>query len=88
MITQVRGYQTSDGQIHTDRATALTQELKIELRGLVQQHTRSQHLTTTDVAAFLAGNMDKVGEVMTSYRKKIAAISRKAGEKTLTQTAA
>ena len=80
MLKKVQSYETSDGQLFTDKAAALTHELKIELRGLIQSNTRSNgssNFSTTDIAAFLANNMDKVAEIFTAYRSRIAAITRK-----------
>ncbi len=88
MLKKVQSYETTDGQLFTDKAAALTHELKIELRGLIQSNTRSNgnsNFSTTDVAAFLANNMDKVAQVFTAYRARIGAISRNS-KKTLDAT--
>ncbi len=78
MITKVQSYQTSDGKLHTDKVEALNHDLKIQLRGFVQTNTvGAGNLSTTEVAALLANQMDGVCGIFANYRKRIAAITRK-----------
>ncbi len=72
MIKQTKSFQTSDNQLFSNRILALTHEMKIELRGVIQAHSNGRSAyTTTDIAAILANNAEQVSSILHKYRVSI-----------------
>lgn len=78
MIEQVRSYRTSDGNLHGDRAAALTHQYMLDLRGLLQSNAghNTANFTSTQVASILAKEADKVYKLTYTYRDKIKRIKK------------
>lgn len=70
-MKKVPSYQTSDNQLFTNRLGALNHEFRLELRGAIQQHTKNTTLTTTDIAAILATDSEKIAGILHKYRVQI-----------------
>jgi predicted XRE-type DNA-binding protein len=70
-MKSVKSFQTSDNQLFFQRSAALNHEQKLELRGLIQSHTKNAQLSSTDIATILAVNADKVSEILHRYRIQI-----------------
>jgi len=76
-MKQVKSFQTSDGTLFPNRLNALYHEQKIDLRGVLQEHTKNALISTTDVAAILAANSEKVSAILHRYK---VSINRARGE--------
>lgn len=76
MLEEVKGFKTSDGQVHLDKIKALEHEQKIELRGIFQSANRNLGgngtLTTTDAATIVLTNADAIMGVVDTYKRLIS----------------
>jgi hypothetical protein len=73
-MQQVKVYKTEDGQLFQDHGAAVTHELMIKIRGIVQSHIRSSSLSPTEVATLIAKEQDKMFDVLGKYRRTMASI--------------
>ncbi len=73
MLTQVRSYQTSDGQLHKEKVSALAHEAHLTVRGIIQGNNlgRMQTMTVSDVSQFIIGHGDELIEVLRKLRDDI-----------------
>lgn len=78
-ITQVRSYQTSDEKLHASRAEALTHQLSIDVRGIIQSNTLGKvaTITPTDVSQFVARHAQEIHILLGKYKE---AMRRAAGK--------
>jgi hypothetical protein len=73
-MEQVRVFKTEDGTMFQDRGAAVTHELMINIRGIIQSHVRGNSFTSTEMAKLIADNQDKVFNVIGKYRKTMGSI--------------
>lgn len=83
-MKQVKAFQTSDGEIHTDELAATYHEFAIEIRGVIQSHPdftnlRNETINLGFLCQKITHNADALVNVIRRYRQKINGIhSRKA----------
>ncbi len=84
MIKQVSSFQTTDGKLHTTRLEALTAQLTIDVRGVMQANSigKMGNLTVTDAAGFISTHATEVYKLLKAYRASVASIQAAATRKT------
>jgi DNA-directed RNA polymerase specialized sigma54-like protein len=73
-MQQVKVFKTEDGTLFQDHGSAVTHELMIKLRGIIQSHTRSPSLSATEIAQLLTKEQDKVFDTLGKYRRTMGSI--------------
>jgi DNA-directed RNA polymerase specialized sigma54-like protein len=73
-MQQVKVYKTDDGTLFQNHGDAVTHELMIKLRGIIQSHTRSPSLSATEIAQLLTKEQDKVFDTLGKYRRTMGSI--------------
>lgn len=73
MLTQVRSYQTSDGQLFTDKVQALKREGEISVQAVVNKAAigKMPQIKPQDVTAFIVNNADSIIETLRKYKETI-----------------
>jgi NRPS condensation-like uncharacterized protein len=73
MIEQVRSYRTSDGNLHGDRAAALTHQYMLDIRGILQSKAGPQtpNFTATQAATIVTQEAEKFYKLTSKYREQI-----------------
>lgn len=79
-LKQVRSYETSDGKLFTGRGDALTHQLAVDVRGLIQSNTlgKIQTITPTDVSQFVARHAQELHILLGKYKESMRRVSEKA----------
>lgn len=73
-MKQVKVFKTDDGQTFDDRGRAVTHELMITIRGIIQSHTRGSTFSSTEIATLITKEQDQVFEVLGKYRRTMGSI--------------
>lgn len=73
-MQQVRVFKTEDGTLFQDHASAVTHELMIKIRGIIQSHTRGTSFSPTEIATLIAKEQDKVFDTLGKYRRTMGSI--------------
>jgi DNA-directed RNA polymerase specialized sigma54-like protein len=73
-MQQVKVYKTDDGTLFQNHGDAVTHELMIKLRGIIQSHTRSPSLSATEIAQLLTKEQDRVFDTIGKYRRTMGSI--------------
>lgn len=76
LVKQVASYRSLDGTLHTSRLTALMENQKIEVRGIIQSGyngmpIKNCTLTVTDAVNIALQNVDKLATVIRKYNQAI-----------------
>lgn len=70
-LQRVQSYQTSDGNLFTSQPEALTHQLLVDARGLIQSNglgKMTTAITPTDIAKFIAQHAEPIMDLLRSYK--------------------
>ncbi len=71
-LKRVQSYQTTDNQLFPTKDEALTHQLKIDLRGLMQSNNigkQAAPISVTDISCFIAAHAEEVRLVLLKYKE-------------------
>lgn len=73
------GFQTSDGQIHTDKSSALAQEFKLNVRGLINENnlTKKDSFNTIELSNILFAKIGEFSNLLKDYKVSMSRIKSK-----------
>lgn len=71
MIKEVKVFQTEDGKKFNEKGDAVAHEFALQLRGVIQSHTRAMSFSPLECAAIIAEEQDKIFTLLTKFRKEI-----------------
>lgn len=74
MIKQVSSFQTSDGELFTNKLDATQHEFKITLRGLIQSNTTNNSLTIGQMVDILAKDAVSFKDAILKHQQIIRGI--------------
>jgi hypothetical protein len=67
----VKAYKTSDGAIHSKKSEAVTRELEIRIRGIIQSNKKTFHNTgnVEDISKIFSGNVNELVAAINQYKQ-------------------
>lgn len=76
-IKQIPSFQTTDGKLFASRPEALTHQLMVDARGLMQSNSLGKlgNPSVTDMATFVAAHADELYPLLQKYREKMRRIA-------------
>lgn len=79
-MKEVKVFKTDDGMIHQDKGSAMTHELMLNLRGIIQSHVRGTSFSPTEIASILSKEQQAVFDTLGKYRRTMAGIKGSAAK--------